>query len=240
MLLFFKKLRQQLLSENKFYKYLLYALGELILVVIGILIALQINNWNNRRIEKQEESQQYRNIKQQIVQDSVALRESRQKNKLLFSQFLYANQIIVGNDQRQIDTLALISLNLSQYSDFNRSGNIYETLVNSGNINLLSNDEIVKHLQELEMTYNHINKLEDIHWELIIKELSPELKGVINYSNQQVLRPEKLYSVELQNIIIELIFLTKAKDTIYGKALEEIQIINDLIDKEPGVYQINK
>ena len=49
MIKFFRKIRQQLLVENKFSKYLLYAIGEIILVVIGILIALQINNWNEVR-----------------------------------------------------------------------------------------------------------------------------------------------------------------------------------------------
>ena len=56
MIKFFRKIRQQLLTENKFSKYLLYAIGEIILVVIGILIALSINNWNqnrqNAKIEK--------------------------------------------------------------------------------------------------------------------------------------------------------------------------------------------
>lgn len=46
MIKFFRKIRQRLLSENKFSKYLIYAIGEIILVGIGILIALQINNWN--------------------------------------------------------------------------------------------------------------------------------------------------------------------------------------------------
>ena len=53
MIKFFRKIRQKLLSENKFSKYLLYAVGEIVLVVIGILIALSINNWNeNRKIEQ--------------------------------------------------------------------------------------------------------------------------------------------------------------------------------------------
>ena len=45
MIQFFRRIRQKLLEENRFVKYLLYALGEIVLVVIGILIALQINNW---------------------------------------------------------------------------------------------------------------------------------------------------------------------------------------------------
>ena len=55
MIKFFRKIRQKMLTENKFSKYLLYAIGEIILVVIGILIALSINNWNNQKIRSNEE-----------------------------------------------------------------------------------------------------------------------------------------------------------------------------------------
>jgi hypothetical protein len=55
MIKFFRRIRQQLLTENKFSKYLIYAIGEIILVVIGILIALAINNWNeNQKLRNQE------------------------------------------------------------------------------------------------------------------------------------------------------------------------------------------
>ena len=52
MLRFFKNIRQQLASENKVMAYLRYAIGEILLVVIGILIALQVNNWNELRKQK--------------------------------------------------------------------------------------------------------------------------------------------------------------------------------------------
>jgi len=54
MIKFFRKIRQKLLSENKFNKYLIYAIGEIILVVIGILIALQVNNWNTHRNKREQ------------------------------------------------------------------------------------------------------------------------------------------------------------------------------------------
>ncbi len=55
MIKFFRKIRQGLLNENKFSKYLLYAIGEILLVVIGILIAVSINNWNeNRKLQNEE------------------------------------------------------------------------------------------------------------------------------------------------------------------------------------------
>lgn len=55
MITFFRKIRQKLLSDNRTTKYLIYAAGEIILVMIGILLALQVNNWNEHRKLKIEE-----------------------------------------------------------------------------------------------------------------------------------------------------------------------------------------
>jgi len=65
MIKFFRKIRYQLLGEGKTGKYLKYAIGEILLVVIGILIALSINNWNIHQIEQNEE----RNYLTRLVQD---------------------------------------------------------------------------------------------------------------------------------------------------------------------------
>ena len=62
MLRFFQQIRQHFLSDNKFSKYLLYAIGEILLVVIGILIALQINNWNEDRKRRAVEIKIYKEI----------------------------------------------------------------------------------------------------------------------------------------------------------------------------------
>ena len=63
MLKFFRKIRQQLLLENSFSKYLLYAAGEILLVVIGILLALHINNWNEAKKDRKVENQALINLK---------------------------------------------------------------------------------------------------------------------------------------------------------------------------------
>ena len=73
MIKFFRKIRQKLLSENKFSKYLIYAIGEIILVVIGILIALQINIWNSKRLENKEERNVLINLKKDFQQNQVSL-----------------------------------------------------------------------------------------------------------------------------------------------------------------------
>jgi hypothetical protein len=232
MIKFFRKIRQNLLSEGKTGKYFKYAIGEIVLLVIGILVALQINNWNTRRIENQEERQIYLQIKNKIEDDKIEFERTNDINNYLSQQSEKANTLISNKNYGAIDTLAYLTIQLSQYSDFQRNGKLHENLINSGDIKLLQNQDIISQLQNLELTYNSVNKLEDIHWEIIIKELSPELKGVINYSSLEVIKPDKLYAVEMQNLFFESIYLTKGKDSIYRKAIKEINDIIALIDTE--------
>jgi hypothetical protein len=69
MIKFFRKIRLRLFSENKFGKYLIYAIGEIILVVIGILIALQINNWKENRKVTQLTRSIYATVKSDLNAD---------------------------------------------------------------------------------------------------------------------------------------------------------------------------
>ncbi len=74
MIKFFRKIRQNLLIENKTGKYLKYAIGEIILVVIGILIALQINNWNENQKKKKQLDAIYTTIEQNLKTDLNTLK----------------------------------------------------------------------------------------------------------------------------------------------------------------------
>lgn len=66
---FFRKIRQSLLSENKFGKYLIYATGEILIVLIGILIAIQINNWNERQKNEKKIVSFLQEIKKNLTEE---------------------------------------------------------------------------------------------------------------------------------------------------------------------------
>ncbi|MCP4978813.1 MAG: hypothetical protein GY931_21930 [Maribacter sp.] len=70
---FFRQLRQHLLTENKFSKYLLYAVGEILLVVIGIFIALQVNSWTEAKKLKATEMETYSSLVTSLRKDSLDL-----------------------------------------------------------------------------------------------------------------------------------------------------------------------
>ncbi len=73
MIKFFHHIRQSLIAESRFGKYLLYVMGEIILVVIGILIALSINNWNETRKANQFEHEILALIDQNLERDSILI-----------------------------------------------------------------------------------------------------------------------------------------------------------------------
>ena len=73
MIKFFRRIRQQLLTENKFSRYLIYAIGEILLVVIGILLALQINNWNENQKQQHFANKLLLDIKTSLINNYVQL-----------------------------------------------------------------------------------------------------------------------------------------------------------------------
>lgn len=75
MIKFFRHIRKSLVEQNKMSKYFKYAIGEILLVVIGILIALQINNWNENRKRLQKERELYLNIIKDLDEEHKVLQE---------------------------------------------------------------------------------------------------------------------------------------------------------------------
>ena len=80
MIKFFRKIRQNLLSEGKTGKYLKYAFGEIILVVIGILIALQINNWNQNSKERNVEQEYLVSLNEEFNYNLIELEKMIKRN----------------------------------------------------------------------------------------------------------------------------------------------------------------
>jgi len=100
MIKFFRKIRQQFLRENKIRKYLIYAIGEIVLVVIGILIALQINNWNENQKTQIELLDIYSQIVFEVDNDIAELSANLEMYESLEPVF---NKVI--SDYRTVDLL---------------------------------------------------------------------------------------------------------------------------------------
>ena len=228
----FKGSRQQLIQENNVKKYLLYAIGEILLVMIGITLAFQVDNWNESRDKKIAEIRTYENIRNQINGDKELIQNQIDYNNYYMAQFEYARKIIMTNDRSQMDTLGVIVGNLTNYSDFDREGNIYETLVNSGEIQLLRNQRIVDRIRVLEQRYNYINRMESIHYDVMIDYAARSITSVINFASAEVIKPELIFTHEFQNLIFLLVQIMREKDNTYLSAINEIDGILALIEEE--------
>ena len=220
-----------MLSKNKVSKYLLYAIGEITLVVIGILIALSINNKNDEMSKRNAEKNFYRNTQQQLLDDAENVKGQIAYNSIYTEQFKYAIEIIELNERNLTDSLGSIAVNLTNYSDFDRQGNIYETMVNSGDIKLLQNDAIIERLRRLEETYIYANRIESIHYELVLA-IVPNVMESVRLNTNKVENVEYLFGFKFQNLFVISLRIMNEKEEVYQRALYEIQEIIDLIEAE--------
>ncbi|WP_373060399.1 DUF6090 family protein [Zunongwangia sp. H14] len=229
MLKFFRKINME---RGRFKKYLVYLIGEMFLIVLGILVALQIHNWNQQRVNSRTEIQYLQNIKRQLKEDLEEIVGNKQYNQKYLKEFHSAISIIQANDRSNIEVLGGISANLSKYSDFRRKSNVYQTLINSGEVKYITNYDIIENLQSLEETYTLINRLEETHNAAIMNFAVPTLVDVISFSTLTVKKPEVLFDYRYQNMFVLFTGLMKEKEEIYTKAQKEIEHILSQIDME--------
>jgi hypothetical protein len=148
--------------ENKTSKYFKYAIGEIILVVIGILIALQINNWNTERKEQADLNNYLQNIVANLESDKLQIEEMlsfRDSTKL------YSQKIIKASQNKSISTADFLLLTHEKYNVFydvyleiNPSG--FEALKNSGFIAKIQGAKIEKLINDYYLIANSIAKQE--------------------------------------------------------------------------------
>lgn len=140
MIKFFRKIRQKLLTENKFRKYLLYAIGEIILVVIGILIALQINNWNETRKLKNEEIKILKELKSALISDKDDIISNINEHSFAAKSCSVLLEYI-SNKLSYNDSLSFHFANALNTTRFSHTSSPYETLKIKGP-DLIENDSL--------------------------------------------------------------------------------------------------
>ncbi|MDX1462932.1 MAG: DUF6090 family protein [Marinirhabdus sp.] len=231
MIKFFRHIRQRLLEENKFSKYLLYAVGEIILVVIGILIALQINNWNSDRIQKTKEEVYLTNVKRDLNEQLVSI-EAQLNYELQTIEV--ATPIITYYKEYQafkVDSLFTVSIgNLTGRKTFIRNAPTYTELISSGNIDIIRNneikDEIIKYYQELERIELIINKNNNLFTDAVF---IPEMLGLSEIQIIGELHVDELAYLSDNNISLIDLNESRLKEITKEKlqnADNEIKMIN--------------
>lgn len=218
MIKFFRKIRQHLLAENKLTKYIFYALGEIFLVVIGILIALQVNNWNEERKEKIQEQRILVSLHNEFLDNHKVLSE---RIKLLNNSINAVYEVIsfMGSksEERAYKSIDSIIWRSMGFGNFNPSNSNIQELIQSGRLNLVKNVALKQKL------YDWIQMLEDTNEDFKNQDLHANVH-LANYLNQHY----SLKNLQLTDERLEVSESSKLFDLNHYNVFNDIQFENIL------------
>ena len=160
MLRFFNRIRRQLAKDNKFFQYSRYAFGEILLVVIGILIALQINNWNEERKDRQEEIYLLQSLQNEFQRNNIELAVIKQRyHETLDASLRTINGLRQNNSSSSYielkEDIAKASFSLPVYYPIVNATN---SIVSSGKLELIQSNELKNYLNQWEFYYRRYSK----------------------------------------------------------------------------------
>lgn len=218
MIKFFRKIRQKLLAENKFSKYLIYAIGEIVLVVIGILIALQVNNANEAHKTNAEIDLVYKNIRQEFIENQDELKGVLQNLHNTMNGCREVLSLIGSTEyefnQPEIDSIIQVAF---LWPLWRPSTFTVNDVKNSGKLSFLKNTNIKKLLFEWERLTEYID-----NQNIRVENGSLE---IINYINK---------NASLRNINYKTFSLGKSKLKFDNAVLLDDLVFENLINSKLG------
>jgi len=155
MIKFFRKIRYNLMEQNKTGKYFKYAIGEILLVVIGILIALSINNWNEDNKAQKNEKYILNEILKNLDEDASLIVEIIQKRTNASASFPYLKKY-TSNEKTNLDSLEFHMVNLLTFERYYPINNAYEILKSKG-LQLSNNNLTTEISRYYDYEQNKIN-----------------------------------------------------------------------------------
>ena len=234
-----------MLTENKFNKYLIYAIGEIVLVVFGILIALQINNWNERQNNNTQETVILENILQDLKNDKLGLNNIIERR---ISKAASAKIMASYYDGVKINKLSDYYYHWTNvlYWESHYPRNVaFKELVNSGNVSLIKNADVRNSLLDINASYEELFAVRNHMYDDYVIYLYNPYSGIIDYrdgievwSNPdfEIELSDKDITVALKNRVIKNGF-TLANFNNIGLKEQLIEILNN-VDLSIGFIEI--
>lgn len=207
MINFFKQIRKQVLGQGKIGNYFKYAVGEIILVVIGILIALQINNWNERNKLKIEEQKLISAVIDEIESNLETLKISIKTNKRLVkgSSLFLQNASSTLNFEYDVSTFP----QLFAYSSNKTESSIINEVLGTNSRALISNQKYIEQLRVLKRSYDKNEKTQfyvDEYWNTQIAQLFNDI-GIGIYINLNGLFKNKKIDFKINDTFLSALSL---------------------------------
>lgn len=249
MINFFRKIRENMVTQNRAKKYLLYAFGEIILVVIGILIALYVNGWNQKRLLKYEEQKSLKFLQAEFEGNlqkfdyKYNLHKARKNSihKILFEDL---------SDVQISDLDSLYRMSFYSWT-FVPSFSTYNSLVSTGKLNQFSDDslkirlsgfkDMVADFQDEEINLWHHSRDHLLPHEMKNSEILSETKFTFRSRTKDEEQADKeIYLEEFQDfeyrnkltvtlLYLDLIFIEG--EVIRKELIELIKMIKEQLDE---------
>ncbi len=226
MIKFFRKIRQNMIKENKVSKYLLYAIGEIVLVVIGILIALYLNDLKDKNKEESLRNYYIQSINKELILDKTLIK--KMIDSVQSSINIIDDQVSrIYSQSATIDTLVKIAQNefLTEVSAISFHDNSLKSLISTGNLNLLPTD-FSELLLEIDKTRSEQKEVRNA--------LTSMYNDRINAYQMSYPRPyddlpqDNLINRILWKEIDEKDFIGKFRGILFLKRYKERELIKDL------------
>lgn len=144
MIILFRKLRNQFVRQKKVSSYLLYALGEILLVVIGILIALGINNRSEYTKDRKKEIYVLNSIKSNLYEDIGSLYEIIYTNQQLLSRLDTISTILSGSEDWPVLTLTTHLEALTEVYSFTTNRTGIDQMISSSQMEIVENRQLIR------------------------------------------------------------------------------------------------
>ena len=181
MIKFFRHIRQSLISQNQMSKYFKYAIGEILLVVIGILIALQINNWNENRKAADKERNLFLNLKIDFESRLAELKEFNAAREEATLSILELNKIIANKGNRPADSIIdKFMAKTTNGLKFNEDFKMLDVIFNTGLINDIKNDSLKRQLIDWPQKVEEMLEEQRMHNDLIDNKYLPHISKYIS------------------------------------------------------------
>jgi hypothetical protein len=173
MIKFFRKIRQKLLNENKFSKYLLYAIGEIVLVVIGILIALSINNWNDERKKTNLKSSFIKSLKRDLSSDIVYFKTQIKNDSTDLDKMLTLSRRLSNSNTTKDTLIQIARYEFLPFTDINNELNMstIHSLISTGNINVFdrnTSELLIKFNNEQLNSISTIDRNDELYFNSVV------------------------------------------------------------------------
>jgi uncharacterized protein with PQ loop repeat len=244
MIKLFRKIRQNMFKENKASKYLLYAIGEIILVVIGILIALQLNNWNIERLNKIEEQSYLKAIKTDLKKDVLLLKDLVHDINIELITLEKIKKGLTSDSTTINQNVAFTNSLLTTFSFLPEKATI-EDLKSSGKLNLLANkivkDTLLSYYNYVDTRINALNtSIVTYARDIIAPFLMTDYTLEYNYPESLITKKSKIVSLNseqkenqfLKNAVKYRIALLSSLKANYEEIIININRFQETLDKE--------